>query len=111
MTHRLCARRRRPKPPRRKASKSREPNITPVRRPIQSCSTPSETFSRRGLTRVKAQAARYSDTTALLQALGGGWWNRVDETPAAQPKPTDIISAMPLAAGIRAQAEEAAHDR
>ncbi len=63
------------------------------------------------LARVKAQAARYSDTTALLQALGGGWWNRVDETPAAQPKPTDIISTIPLAAGIRAQAEEAAHDR
>ena len=63
------------------------------------------------LARVKAQAERYSDTTALLQALGGGWWNRVDETPAAQPKPTDIISTIPLAAGIRAQAEEAAHDR
>jgi outer membrane protein TolC len=28
------------------------------------------------LTRVQAQAARYSDTVALFQALGGGWWNR-----------------------------------
>jgi NodT family efflux transporter outer membrane factor (OMF) lipoprotein len=27
---------------------------------------------------VKAQAARYADTAALFQALGGGWWNRND---------------------------------
>jgi NodT family efflux transporter outer membrane factor (OMF) lipoprotein len=26
--------------------------------------------------RVQAQAARYSDSAALFQALGGGWWNR-----------------------------------
>jgi len=25
---------------------------------------------------IKAQASRYTDTTALFQALGGGWWNR-----------------------------------
>jgi NodT family efflux transporter outer membrane factor (OMF) lipoprotein len=28
------------------------------------------------LQRVQAQAARYGDTVALFQALGGGWWNR-----------------------------------
>jgi NodT family efflux transporter outer membrane factor (OMF) lipoprotein len=28
------------------------------------------------LTRIQAQAARYGDTIALFQALGGGWWNR-----------------------------------
>jgi NodT family efflux transporter outer membrane factor (OMF) lipoprotein len=27
---------------------------------------------------VQAQASRYSDTAALFQALGGGWWNRKD---------------------------------
>jgi NodT family efflux transporter outer membrane factor (OMF) lipoprotein len=27
---------------------------------------------------VQAQAARYADTAALFQALGGGWWNRID---------------------------------
>jgi NodT family efflux transporter outer membrane factor (OMF) lipoprotein len=27
---------------------------------------------------VQAQAARYADTAALYQALGGGWWNRTD---------------------------------
>ncbi len=33
------------------------------------------------LNRVQAQAARYTDTAALFQALGGGWWNR-DALPA-----------------------------
>ncbi len=28
--------------------------------------------------RVQAEAARYADTAALFQALGGGWWNRQD---------------------------------
>ena len=30
---------------------------------------------------IQAQTARYADTAALLQALGGGWWNRPDTTP------------------------------
>jgi NodT family efflux transporter outer membrane factor (OMF) lipoprotein len=29
---------------------------------------------------VQAQTNRYADTTALFQALGGGWWNRQDVT-------------------------------
>jgi outer membrane protein TolC len=36
------------------------------------------------ITLVQAQAARYADTAALFQALGGGWWNRqalADATP------------------------------
>jgi NodT family efflux transporter outer membrane factor (OMF) lipoprotein len=33
---------------------------------------------------VQAQAARLSDTAALYQALGGGWWNRA--APLAQKK-------------------------
>jgi NodT family efflux transporter outer membrane factor (OMF) lipoprotein len=28
------------------------------------------------IARIQAQAARYNDTAALFQALGGGWWNR-----------------------------------
>jgi NodT family efflux transporter outer membrane factor (OMF) lipoprotein len=32
---------------------------------------------------VQAQAARYADTAALFQALGGGWWNR--EQASATP--------------------------
>lgn len=48
------------------------------------------------LARVRAQAIRYSDTTALFQALGGGWWNRQEaaaddrsnlaQNPIDQPK-------------------------
>jgi outer membrane protein TolC len=34
-----------------------------------------------------AQAARYADTAALFQALGGGWWNRTD---APTPKTWDV---------------------
>jgi NodT family efflux transporter outer membrane factor (OMF) lipoprotein len=30
---------------------------------------------------VQAQAARFADTAALFQALGGGWWNRSDTAP------------------------------
>ncbi len=32
---------------------------------------------------IKAQAARYADTAALFQALGGGWWNRAGDEAAA----------------------------
>jgi NodT family efflux transporter outer membrane factor (OMF) lipoprotein len=32
------------------------------------------------INRVQAQAARLSDTAALFQAIGGGWWNRSDIT-------------------------------
>lgn len=31
-------------------------------------------------TLAQAQAARYADTAALFQALGGGWWNRTADT-------------------------------
>jgi NodT family efflux transporter outer membrane factor (OMF) lipoprotein len=34
--------------------------------------------------RVQAQAARYSDSAALFQALGGGWWNRKDQEVASK---------------------------
>jgi len=34
--------------------------------------------------RVQAQAARYSDSAALFQALGGGWWNRKDQEVVRQ---------------------------
>jgi len=34
------------------------------------------TYCQALLARVQAQAARYGDTIALFQALGGGWWHR-----------------------------------
>ncbi|GAB2891360.1 efflux transporter outer membrane subunit [Paralcaligenes sp. KSB-10] len=52
--------------------------------------TAQQTYQNAVLTRVRAQAARYSDTTALFQALGGGWWNRTDVDPAASGSSTDL---------------------
>lgn len=34
------------------------------------------TYQQTRVNLVQAQAARYADTAALFQALGGGWWNR-----------------------------------
>jgi outer membrane protein TolC len=45
-----------------------------------------QTYQTVRISRVKAQAARFTDTTALFQSLGGGWWNRADETPNAAPR-------------------------
>lgn len=39
------------------------------------------------IARVKAEANRYSDTAALFQALGGGWWHRTDIDPADAGSP------------------------
>jgi NodT family efflux transporter outer membrane factor (OMF) lipoprotein len=36
------------------------------------------TYQQTRIALVQAQAARYADTAALFQALGGGWWNRTD---------------------------------
>jgi NodT family efflux transporter outer membrane factor (OMF) lipoprotein len=40
-------------------------------------------FSSR-LNLVTARAARFTDTVALFQALGGGWWNRTDVDPKVE---------------------------
>jgi NodT family efflux transporter outer membrane factor (OMF) lipoprotein len=37
------------------------------------------TYQQAVLARVQAQSARYGDTVALIQALGGGWWNRTTQ--------------------------------
>jgi NodT family efflux transporter outer membrane factor (OMF) lipoprotein len=41
-----------------------------------------QTYQNARLTLVSAQAARFTDTVALYQALGGGWWNRHDVDPS-----------------------------
>jgi NodT family efflux transporter outer membrane factor (OMF) lipoprotein len=38
------------------------------------------------LTVVQAQTNRLSDTVALFQSLGGGWWNREAPVPISEPK-------------------------
>jgi NodT family efflux transporter outer membrane factor (OMF) lipoprotein len=40
-----------------------------------------QTYQQAVLSLVQAKAARYADTVALFQALGGGWWNRSDVAP------------------------------
>ncbi len=37
-----------------------------------------QTYQQAVITLVQAEANRYSDTSALFYALGGGWWNRTD---------------------------------
>jgi outer membrane protein TolC len=39
------------------------------------------------LSRVLAQANRYTDTAGLFQSLGGGWWNRTQELHYEQFSP------------------------
>jgi hypothetical protein len=40
---------------------------------------------------VQAKAARYADTVALFQALGGGWWNRSDVEPERPLTVSDVF--------------------
>jgi NodT family efflux transporter outer membrane factor (OMF) lipoprotein len=43
--------------------------------------TAQQTYLQAVIQVVQARAARLSDTAALFQALGGGWWNRVAPPP------------------------------
>jgi hypothetical protein len=47
------------------------------------------------INRLRAQAARYTDTAALFQALGGGWWNRTDVDSKSNGKP-GVFSLPPV---------------
>jgi NodT family efflux transporter outer membrane factor (OMF) lipoprotein len=40
--------------------------------------TAQVTYRQAELALIQARAARYADTVALFQAVGGGWWNRQD---------------------------------
>jgi NodT family efflux transporter outer membrane factor (OMF) lipoprotein len=54
------------------------------------------TYQQAAIALVQAQAARFSDTAALFQALGGGWWNRdVDGNPAPAKRATCKTPAHP----------------
>jgi len=45
---------------------------------------------------IQAQAARYADTAALFQALGGGWWNRADVIPDPLSPEADAAKIVPV---------------
>lgn len=40
--------------------------------------TAEQAWQQAKISLVQAEANRYTDTAALFQALGGGWWNRDD---------------------------------
>ncbi|MBU6398462.1 MAG: TolC family protein, partial [Rhodospirillales bacterium] len=46
--------------------------------PFSAVLTAEVTYQNAVIAEVKARAARLSDTAALYQALGGGWWHRQD---------------------------------
>lgn len=41
-----------------------------------------QTYQQAVINLVEAQASRFSDTAALFQALGGGWWNQRSDKPS-----------------------------
>jgi len=62
-------------------------------------------YQQAALLRVQAQAARYTDTAALFQALGGGWWNRDEpvKDAAARLRCRPPAPARPVPAGVVSQ--------
>ena len=46
--------------------------------------TAENTYEQTLIARVQASAARFADTAALFQALGGGWWHRDDVPPQGE---------------------------
>jgi NodT family efflux transporter outer membrane factor (OMF) lipoprotein len=47
------------------------------------------------LNRIQAEAARYADTVALFQALGGGWWHRTPQSAALGPSDPAQAGGLP----------------
>jgi NodT family efflux transporter outer membrane factor (OMF) lipoprotein len=54
-----------------------------------------QTYQQALISLVQARAARYADTVALFQALGGGWWNREDVEPERPVSIVDVFSISP----------------
>ncbi len=57
--------------------------------------TAQQAYLQTSLARVQAQAARLADTVALFQALGGGWWNRIDPANPAHDALNEIRADVP----------------
>ena len=45
-----------------------------------------QAYQQARLSLVQAEADRFTDTAALFQALGGGWWRRADLTNIANAR-------------------------
>ncbi len=54
--------------------------------PYANVITAQQNYLNARVTRIKAQATRFTDTAALFQSLGGGWWKRNDQTPDSVPR-------------------------
>lgn len=50
-----------------------------------------QTYQQAVLSLAQAKAARYADTVALFQALGGGWWDRNDVEPEKLLSIRDVL--------------------
>jgi len=50
-----------------------------------------QTYQQALLSLAQAKAARYADTVALFQTLGGGWWNRADVEAERPPTIGDFF--------------------
>jgi NodT family efflux transporter outer membrane factor (OMF) lipoprotein len=48
--------------------------------------TADQAYQQARLSQVQAEAARFTDTAALFQALGGGWWHRPELLSAANAR-------------------------
>jgi outer membrane protein TolC len=66
-----------------RAEEATRESLSTVRRNVELGSTgylallnAQQTYQQAVLNLSQAQSNRYSDTAALFQALGGGWWNR-----------------------------------
>lgn len=61
---------------------------------------------------IQAKAARYADTAALFQALGGGWWHDACLNPQAKKK-TDCETpkTIPCFTSSHAKTAQLSHDR
>jgi NodT family efflux transporter outer membrane factor (OMF) lipoprotein len=71
-----------------RAQHAAEQSLVTIRRNVELGSTgylamlnAQQTYQQAVLNLAQAEANRYTDTAALFQALGGGWWNRGSSTP------------------------------
>jgi NodT family efflux transporter outer membrane factor (OMF) lipoprotein len=61
--------------------------------------------------RVQAQASRLTNTAALFQALGGGWWNRDPEAPGGPKDAENRLRCRPPQAPVAAPVKTAKAER
>lgn len=62
-----------------------------------------QAYQQTQLALVQAQAARYGDTAALFQALGGGWWHRAELTRDDMPPAAAKAATHPAARQVAAK--------